>query len=343
MVQKNQKKLRSTGNNSKKVKTIKSGFTKLALADQKLQKTLRNDAVDNKRALREEELQYIMSVLRPDLYSAKIPSVLPIPTSLAATKNTLYFSTNASGCVVGALTPHADAGVFVYNNGSLVSEPTTWGSLTGSITSGATAVYGNCFSRRVVSAYLEVQCLTSDANRSGLLTIGFLPFNCFTASNFTFDTLRDQPSTKVVNLAKEPSSRCIYVPIDPSALVFTGNTSGVGLTAANFPCIAFGITGGAASTNIVARYRIVHEFVPIANLTDLCAPSLARASKNPDQSIALAAQTAQSYNMGNSISSVLKNIAQEVSSFGIDLVRSELETVPILGPVVRAFGRHSKQ
>jgi len=55
MVQKNQKKLRSTGNNSKKVKTIKSGFTKLALADQKLQKTLRNDAVDNKRALREEE------------------------------------------------------------------------------------------------------------------------------------------------------------------------------------------------------------------------------------------------------------------------------------------------
>lgn len=225
-------------------------------------------AKDAKTAYNGAIREYAACVLRPDLYTAKIPSLFPIPTHLCQTKGVQYLTTNATGNICIGLLPHRVANTLVYNNSASYTETSTW--LAGSWSEAVPAAINTYSTQfRVVAAWMKVEYLEPALTRKGVITCGFMPYSPFAGGvAFTNDALRDQPGVQAYNASTTPKAWGRYVPIDPSSLVFYSGT----LTGTQ-PTIAWCLTGGAANSSVAVAYRIVYEIVPAPQYTDLLVPT----------------------------------------------------------------------
>lgn len=229
-------------------------------------KQARVAAVENEERLKLDTLDYMTCVLRPDLYTAKIPSMFPIPSTTAQTKGVSYFTANASGNFAAFLRPHNLGGSLVTYSAAALGEGVVWQTTTAVVSVPASILnYTSQF--RLVGAYLKIDVLEPSLTRKGILTAGYLPYSPDNPK-FTNDTLRDQPGVETVNAASTPKQWARYVPLDSYSLQFSNTYSG--------PCLAVCLSGGAAGTQIALGYRMVYEFVPNGDVTDLLVPTLSK-------------------------------------------------------------------
>ena len=222
------------------------------------------------------QYDYMACVLRPDLYSAKIPSLFPVPSFVTSVKGTTYVNTSTTGTLAVRLMPHMDTSVLTACNAgaNLPSETMSWNNYIYSAISPAIAspTATAATRRRVVGGFMKITVLTPAMNRQGLLSMAFLPWDPAVSTNTTADTVRDWPGSRTVNIADTTSLKGIYLPLDPNSLNYNGintNPSENQGSNLNFPCVVGFVSGAVASTPVAIEYRIVYEMIPMGNLTDL--------------------------------------------------------------------------
>lgn len=251
----------------------KSGVTDKG--KRKPQKVVRllQDVAGNSERYTQAMKDYMSCVLRPDLFTAKIPSVFPVPSHLCQAKGTQYLTTNASGNLAVALVPHLTGGILMYNNTASYTEAAAWN--TGGPAQIIPAIINNYHANfRVVGAWLKAEYLEPTNTRKGIISCGFMPYNPFSGAGllpngFTNDALRDQPGVETYNASTTPRAWGRYTPIDPTSLVFSS-----GSFAGNYPAVAWCLTGGAATSTVSVSYRVVYEIIPLPQYTDLLVPTL---------------------------------------------------------------------
>lgn len=264
-------------NNKDLVRVLKS-VAKSGVTDKgkrKPQKVVRllQDVAGSKERYSQAMKDYVACVLRPDLYTAKIPSLFPVPSHLCQAKGTQYLTTNSAGCLALALAPHQTTGILTYNNTSSYAEASAWNA--GGPTSIIPAIINSYHANfRVVGAWLKVEYLEPSNTRKGIIACGFLPYSPFAGggllpNGFTNDALRDQPGIETYNASTTPRAWGRYTPIDPTSLVFSS-----GSFAGSYPSVAWCLTGGVASSTVSVSYRVVYEIVPLPQYTDLLVPTL---------------------------------------------------------------------
>lgn len=273
---------------SLKLRVDNEGVTaKGAVKPEKLARLLAK-AQNEHEKLTKEQYDYMACVLRPDLYSAKIPSLFPVPSFVTSVRGTTYVNTSTSGTLVVRLMPHMDTSVLTACNAgaNLPSETTTWNNyMYNAITPAiASPTATSATRRRVVGGFVKITVLTPAMSRQGLLSMGFLPWDPAVSTNTTADTLRDWPGSRTVNIAETTSLKGIYLPLDPNSLNYNGintNPSENQGSNLNFPCVLGFISGAVASTPVAIEYRVVYEMIPMGNLTDLLNMTTA-ASSDPN-------------------------------------------------------------
>ena len=228
--------------------------------------------LSRKEALTNEEAEYLRCLLRPDLYTAKIPSAMPVPTHVSQTKGVLYRSTNDNGCLVVSLRPQYDNQMLcIVDEANLNETYPHLGQLTNAMIA-QSSIENHAQSRRVVGAYLEVIALEPALNRKGVLTLANIPFDVLSATQgWSYDGIRDQPTARTVNVAETPRAAAVYTPLDPSALVFTWPSTAVGT---GYPGVVALIAGAGKNANFAIKFRVVHEVIPSSTYTDLLVPTV---------------------------------------------------------------------
>lgn len=235
----------------------------------------------------EADLDYLKCLLRPDLYTAKAPSTVPVLSHVTQTKGVNYVAASATGTLGLVLAPWADVGMFqtstVGIGEGLVLNAATW--IQGTAASGV----GFQTRRRVVGAYLKVTCLTPDLNRTGVLSVGYYADNCILTGGFTPDSLRDLETTATVYLNDRVSAQAIYLPLDPRSYAFQApnvDLDGVaGINSGHAPTIAAIVTGAVANAQFAVTYRVVHEIIPLGNYTDLLVPTRSKPSNMTQEAV----------------------------------------------------------
>lgn len=285
--------------------------------------TLVKEVDSTKGAYEQSVRDYMSCVLRPDLYTAKIPSIFPVPSHLCQTKGTSYLTTNATGNLVVALVPHLVANILVYNNNVALTEASSW--TAGSITTTTPASINNYHAQfRVVGAWLKCEYLEPSNTRKGIIAAGFLHYNAFSGagilpSGFTNDALRDQPGVATLNASTNPKAWARYVPLDPSYLSFaSGSVSG------SYPCCAWSLSGGAPSSVVAVTYRVVYEIIPLPQYTDLLVPTLGPAGDSSKAITSMASQptsgSGSSPSLGEKIGTAIRDAGKKISDNAQDLV-----------------------
>jgi len=239
-----------------------------------------------------DELQYMLCLTRPDLYTAKIPSLYPVPSFVTHCKALTYVTATSSGNVALVLMPHNDTAPLYYTPAAGTTQPTEtggFGAFTWSVSSSSpTAAYAA--RRRVVGAYLKVTSMSPAMTRQGVLTAVYMPYNVTNNSNVTCDALRDQPGSLTVNAAINPSIKVTYTPVDPSSFTFTGQSvdpanNTQASTSQTTPCLVIAGMGLAAGSQLSVQYRVVYEIIPTPSMTDLLMPTIASSKSDPDRAV----------------------------------------------------------
>lgn len=218
----------------------------------------------------EANLDYISCVLRPDLYTAKIPSPFPVPSHVCQSKGTIYVNANATGNLGIVLAPSNLATMITVVNGPTLGEGVVWNTAT-SASSTPASINGYSAKARVVGAWIKAECLEPDLTRKGVISAGFLPYNPMqspSGTTFTNDSLRDQPGVATYNASQVAKCWARYIPLDPADLTFDTNYSNQDST-----CV-WSLSGGPANTQVAITYRVVHEIIPLPSQTDLLCPTL---------------------------------------------------------------------
>lgn len=236
------------------------------------------------------EEAYLKLVKKPLTAPAvKIPSPYPIATHLSQTKSTYTMNTSATGYLVAVLKPHADASMLftaTMAGGNPIVDATVFQSLTFAGTC-VSSIQGYAIKRRVVAAYLSAESLASDNNRIGIMTAAYMPYNVITSGVTNIDSLRDQPKSITVNLAKRPKASVRYSPLDLSCLEFlplTSSLNGTVMTATDVdaPCLVIYISSSNPNSPIVLNLRVIHEIIPQGSVTDILNPEIGpQSSVNP--------------------------------------------------------------
>jgi hypothetical protein len=227
-------------------------------------------AQESHAAQHDAAIEYLKCLIRPDLYTARVPNPLPVYTCLCQSKGTFYLTPNAQGNLVVALRPTADAGaVLAFTSDATLTESSPLSGLTWSIVAGTTPPTSSVAqSRRIVGAFLEIEDLAPDMYRTGILSAAFLPYS-YTVANMTYDTVRDQQGCLTSGANSKPVLRTFWRPYDTVYTEFS--TPGVGI-ASQEPTL-FALISGAVTASSVNQirvsYRVIYEFVPKPGQTDL--------------------------------------------------------------------------
>lgn len=245
----------------------KPGPTKKARANPRKLAKLGANALSTRKQLKQAELDYIKCVLRPDLYTAKIPSLFPVPSHLSQWKGTFYSTTNATGCFYVYMYPWCNNSTPInYCNAAGLGEGVGFSTVT-QTSYGNPSWTGYAGNFRIVGAWLKLSILTSNMNRQGILNAAYIPYSP-NSSAFTFDTIRDQPGCDSYNASEIADVWCRYIPLDPSALAFTT------LTGSAPPALVAAVSGAYPNSQVAITYRVVAEIIPAANYTDLLVPTI---------------------------------------------------------------------
>jgi len=275
-----------------KAATVPLGPTIKALEkSRKLDKAVEK-AIARREDYSADELQYMLCLTRPDLYTAKIPSLYPVPSFVTHCKALTYVTATSAGNAVLVLMPHNDTAPLYYTPAAGTTQPTEtggFGAFTWSVSpSSPTASYAA--RRRVVGAYIKVTSMSPAMTRQGVLTAVYMPYNVTNNSNVTCDSLRDQPGSLTVNAAINPSIKVTYTPVDPSSFTFTGQSvdpanNTQASSSQTTPCLVVACMGLAAGSQLSVQYRVVYEIIPTPSMTDLLMPTIANSKSDPDRAV----------------------------------------------------------
>ena len=214
---------------------------------------------------------YLRCLVSPESYTARVPSPLPIETSVSQTKATVTITADGLGNLVGCLSPLADSNVLTWTTTGPSTDAMTWNNASVVFTSNyPSSILTSARLRRVVAACVNLEVMTPVISRQGILSACFLPYTGSTAP-ISNDTLRDQPGCATVNVAQNPHARCVWHPYDPQYNELWA--PGTSISGGTFPTLAFCLSGAVANAQVMVSFRIVHEFVPQPAVTDLLMPT----------------------------------------------------------------------
>jgi len=239
---------------------------------------------------RQDREDYIKCLLRPDLYTSRGPSTLPLPTSLAQNQGAINAATGASGQLYIILDPLSDSAGSLSVSTTYFDYSTT---LLGTVFSGTALsntrppTYGVNMGRRVVGAYLSVQCDASALNCSGQVLHGTYVGTSMANSSYTAVTLRNEPGIEVEALQYGGEYRHEWIPCDSNSYDFNmDDTPSGSQTIRSTPIVI--ISGAPASTTFTIKWRVVIEWLPTAANVNLVMPLFSEFLMNSESAALLA-------------------------------------------------------
>jgi len=203
---------------------------------------------------------YQALLLQPEQGLAKIPSLIPIASSVCQTRYSYTVTAPASGLLVVAASPYFLYPSVSYNN---VLSETNWGAFSPQGSWSEIAAYSV---RRCVAGVMNVTCISNINTIAGAATISLANASFLTNS---FDTIRD--ITDVVSKPCLNHFRQIWLPGDVLDLDYTNGTS---IANPNTQIIYFLASGLPVGLTFQIDIRFVMEYVPKTGFTDLLAPTV---------------------------------------------------------------------
>lgn len=241
--------------------------------------------------------EYLKCLLNPFKYTAKAPSIMPIPT---ASSQLYHFTTvDLTGKVQTAffLDPYSDtSGVLNvakadstpdFNTVAISSIATTYGANQGTNPLGS-----NHAGRRIVAAAMRIRVEGPPTQVTGNLTYGqHFGLKAGASSNTTAVNLRKEPN--VYNVAITPGLvvEVHWAPTDPTSYNFTQNDEPNGSSVPRL--VPFVIATGLSSTMTFAvEVRIVYEYSPLLTAIDIAMPTLSNFVLGPERALEIAREAA---------------------------------------------------
>lgn len=246
--------------------------------------------------------EYLKCLVEPENYTSKIPNPVPLSTHVCQAKGCVSLTTNADGFLVGWVNPHS-SNLLTYTTAGVITDSTALAGLTYTSIS-PSPIVGMGFRRRVVACVANVEVLSPNMTRRGLLTGSFLLYQPSTMTGLTIDAIRDMPDTLTVNAAKQSSIRVLYKPFDPACSDFNVDNSGINNA---YPSLFFAVSGAEPNSTVMIKLRAVIEVVPVPSYADLLMPTTGPIGSPNDISRAVATV---GHVVADASPSVIKTITQ---------------------------------